>query len=130
MAAARMNGANATLFAFVVAAIVPALALALLRVVQTGELRDMVFAIFFAPYSIAATVFLAAPAYLLFRWFRWINLWSTLVSGILIGAMVDVLVGAGTLDPIGSLLMCAIGCLSAGAFWVVRVWLSGVTFSE
>jgi len=125
-----MKTPAATFWAFVVAAIVPAVALAVLGVIRSGELGGMVGVIIFAPFSIAATIFLAVPAFFIFTRLGWVNLWSTLLVGAVIGAIVATLLRPHAFDPMDFWIMCSVGILSAAAFWITRNWLTVVTRSE
>ena len=118
--------AKRAIIGFLVAAVLPALMLGLLTpVVSRGPLNSdplSVFTLSLAAYPFAclAELLFAVPAFLallLFNLFRW---WTAVASGLLVGAVVDVVIGYPTpIQPRHLLLMAMMGGVSALIFWLI-----------
>jgi hypothetical protein len=113
---------TATINAFAVAALVPAVLWAVAELVRTGDVRGLALVIVFLPYSIVATLLVAVPLFLAFNWLRLVNLWSSLAGGIIVGAVVAAAIRYPPL-PSELLITCALGLAAALSFWITRHFL-------
>lgn len=120
-----MTRVGATINAFAVAAVVPAIVLAIGEVARYGDIRGMGWALVLLPFSIMATLLFAVPMFLIVARFGRINLWSTLGGGVVVGAIVAVVLRLpGGWPPASDLiLMCAVGLIAAISFWLTRYFL-------
>ncbi len=106
---------------FLVAAIIPPVALALLSPITGGDLIGVLGLIpLLLFFSGAATLLLGVPAFLLLNHFGLVRWWSAAISGIFIGAVVAVVIRAPNIVQLNDLLvMVPIGGLSALVFWMI-----------
>jgi hypothetical protein len=136
-----MKEAVATTIGFLVAPLVPALALGLVTPLDsTGPDARVVLGLLPIGYliSLVAMTLLGMPMFLIGRWLHFIRWWSSAAAGFAIGLLMDVLIRLPYLDyfsssPIGKvaysfLNMGAIGTLTGFLFWLI--WRLGDTFAE
>jgi len=118
-----MTRVAATINAFAVAAIVPPVAFIILGAARGDDIRDAPFwVLVFLPYSIMATVLIAAPLFLIIARLGRVNLWSTLAGGLLVGAVVAVVMKLpGGWPSLSDLItMSLVGLVAAISFWVTK----------
>lgn len=117
-----MRRLTAAVLGFVVAPLISALVLS--ATTRLFAPLDVVGRIGMVPvfyyFSAGATILLGLPAFLLFLHFKIIRWWSILGSGLAIGALMGVIVGAqnGAQVP-DALLMATAGAASALGFWLI-----------
>ncbi|NRA69548.1 MAG: hypothetical protein HRU24_00900 [Gammaproteobacteria bacterium] len=75
-------------------------------------------------FSLLATFFFGVPAFLIFRRYNMISCWSTLGSGVIIGALITLILVLPNSVRISELItMSAIGGISGFSFWLI--WSCG-----
>jgi hypothetical protein len=117
---------TAAVLGFVVAPLISALVLS--ATTRLFEPLDIVARIGMMPvfyyFSAGATILLGLPAFLLFLHFNIIRWWSVLGSGLAIGVLMGLVVGAQNGAQIPDvLLMATAGAASALGFWLI--WEQG-----
>ena len=106
---------------FLVAALIPPVALTLLSPIIGG---DLITALGIIPlllfFSGAATALLGVPAFLLLNHFGLVRWWSAAASGLFIGAAVAFMIRMpNVVQPSDFLIMVPVGGISALGFWLI-----------
>jgi hypothetical protein len=121
-----MKTKTATIVAFFVAPIIPALYLSLAFPLtrQYNLLAQLVLFPFMYNYPLIAMLLFGYPAFLLGKRIQLITWWSTLVVGVLIGALMGVIAQIqGHIHLSEVALMSLLGGLSGLTFWAI--WKTG-----
>jgi hypothetical protein len=121
---------KASVLAFLIAPLIPAVAGAVLTPVTSGSgvnidpASVLGLTMVFAAFSYAAAFVLAIPAFVALQRFGLVNVWSILLAGVLVGAAVSVLMRMPNAVTARDLVVtCSMGLCSAIVFWLV--WRTG-----
>ena len=118
--------AKRAIIGFLAAAVLPALMFGLLTPVLTRgsintDLRSVLgLSLLAYPFACLAELVFAVPGFLALSLLNLVRWWTAVASGLLIGAIVDLVIGFPTpVQPRALLLMAATGGVSALIFWLI-----------
>jgi len=115
-----VNKLVAVVVGFLVAPLVPAVALALFSPVSGGDAEGIIGgAVLFYVFALLFTGLFGVPAFFVLLRFKLVSWWSSAVGGAAIGAIVAVAISSGAMAGTGLLVYAALGALAAVVFWFI-----------
>jgi hypothetical protein len=83
------------------------------------ETRNSLTFMFISGFSYPLSLLLGIPAYLLFRYLGWLQLWSVLLASAILGGTVALTLFGGVYDLGRTALFSAFGAVNGLVFWLI-----------